>query len=296
MHGIGWRHDASAAAPTPASKPQDVPPAPVMGSGTSRRLPAPAAWGLLRMLCMSEAAAEHDLGMIPTPWPLVALAHALPEDAAAEARRALVRRYIGAVSRFLIAVSGDRDAADDLSQEFALRVLRGDLRNADPRRGRFRDYLRAMLRRLAIDYRRGRVGRYRPLTADFPGSDSGTEDLDRCFLENWRRELLDRAWESLELLQRETGRPYHAALRLKAARPGLRSPRLAGELGAELGRAVTAGGYRQTLHLARREFARLLLAEVRESLGYPPADQVEQELIDLGLIAYCRPELGPAAE
>ena len=243
---------------------------------------------------MNEAT-DLDLGMIPTPWPLLAEAHTPPEDVAVEARRSLVRRYIGAVHRFLTAVAGDRDAADDLAQEFALRVMRGDLRNADPRRGRFRDYLRAMLRRLVLDHWRRRAGRPAPLDADLPGSGPGTEDLDRCFLENWRGELLNRAWAALERLQRETGRPYHSALRLKAHRPELRSPLLAGELGAELGRAVTAGGFRQTLYLARQEFARLLLAEVRESLSYPPADQVEQELIDLGLIAYCRPALGPAS-
>lgn len=41
-------------------------------------------------------------------------------------------------------------------------------------------------------------------------------------------------------------------------------------------------------YLARDKFADLLVAEVASSLGHPSAERVEQELIDLGLIDYCR--------
>ena len=36
----------------------------------------------------------------------------------------------------------DKDAADELSQEFALRFVRGDLKGADRERGWFRDFLK----------------------------------------------------------------------------------------------------------------------------------------------------------
>ena len=52
-----------------------------------------------------------------------------------------------------------------------------------------------------------------------------------------------------------------------------------------------AGGVRQTLHRARERFADLLLDEVIQSLDHPDAERLEQELIDLALLEYCRPAL-----
>src|SRR5262249_42324166 len=52
----------------------------------------------------------------------------------------------------LRAMVRDDDAAEELTQEFAVRFLRGDFRQADPSRGRFRDLLKRALRHLAIDY------------------------------------------------------------------------------------------------------------------------------------------------
>ncbi|MBV8265921.1 MAG: hypothetical protein JO252_06210, partial [Planctomycetaceae bacterium] len=45
---------------------------------------------------------------------------------------------------------------------------------------------------------------------------------------------------------------------------------------------------RQALHRARERFADLLIDQVANTLG---DSDVEQELIDLGLIDYCRPAL-----
>jgi RNA polymerase sigma-70 factor (ECF subfamily) len=56
------------------------------------------------------------------------------------ARNATVNRT--ARTRYLLKVTADRDLTDDLTQEFALRVLRGDFRAADPSRRRFRDFFK----------------------------------------------------------------------------------------------------------------------------------------------------------
>ncbi len=69
------------------------------------------------------------------------------------------------------------------------------------------------------------------------------------------------------------------------------SAQVAGELGARLGRPLTAAGVRQTLHRARDRFADLLLDEVVHSLDRPAVTHLEDELIELGLLEYCRPAL-----
>ena len=57
------------------------------------------------------------------------------------------------------------------------------------------------------------------------------------------------------------------------------------------GRPFTAAGVRQTLHRAREKFAGLLLDEITHSLEDPTTEQLEQELVELGLLDYCRPAL-----
>src|SRR5690606_23974022 len=124
----------------------------------------------------SMASDEH-LSHIETLWSVVRRANS-PEDArAAEAQEVLLDRYGNAIRRYLTACLRDRDAADDVFQEFALRFVRGDFRAADPSRGRFRAFVKTIVYRLMIDYRRrkGRDGRQQMLAVD-PEARPATED------------------------------------------------------------------------------------------------------------------------
>jgi RNA polymerase sigma-70 factor (ECF subfamily) len=71
---------------------------------------------------------------------------------------------------------------------------------------------------------------------------------------------------------------------------------MAEQLGARLGRPVTSAGGRQTLHRARAKFADLLVAEVARSLETSAPDRIEQELLDLDLLRYCKPALSRRAQ
>ena len=234
---------------------------------------------------------ETRLSGVQTLWSQLRLAH---EDASAvrqAAREALLRRYTGAVRRYLIAVVRDREAADDLAQEFALRFLRGDFRNADPGRGRFRDYVKMAVLNLVTDFHR----RQRTLPVAVPPEDLNRADTagpdDGVFRESWRDELLERAWEALAGVERETGRPLHTVLKFRATNPKASSTEMAAQIGERLGKPVTAVGVRQTLHRAREKFAELLLDAVADSLDAPTRERLGEELEDLGLLGYCRPVL-----
>ena len=238
--------------------------------------------------------AQASLGRMSTEWDLVFQAHRGPPEPMAEAQAMLIRRYAGAVHRYLLGAVRDPDVAAELSQEFALRFLRGDFHRADPARGRFRDFVKQALRNLMTDYRRRQWARPRPLGVDVPEPahpSPGLEDFDRQFLIHWRQELMARAWDALARLQERTGQPYHTVLRLRVDHPELRSPQMAERLSALLGRQVGAGGVRQTLHRARDRFVEFLLAEVVASLKDPTSEQVQEELIELGLWDYCRPAI-----
>jgi hypothetical protein len=113
--------------------------------------------------------------------------------------------------------------------------------------------------------------------------------LDQEFLNQWRRELLARSWEALETDQEHGKHSYFAVLHWRAKHPEATAAEMAVELSQQLGRSVTEASARQLLHRARVRFAELLRDEVARSLAGPTPEQLEEELRDLGLQAYCSP-------
>jgi RNA polymerase sigma-70 factor (ECF subfamily) len=117
------------------------------------------------------------------------------------------------------------------------------------------------------------------------------EELDRAFAENWRDELLARAWTNLAEVEQTTGQPFYSVLRFRADHPESRSPDLATRQSEQLGKPLTATGVRQLLHRARERFAEFILDDVAQSLGSAAPASLQEELVELGLLAYCRPAM-----
>lgn len=242
---------------------------------------------------MPHEEADH-LSRISTLWTVVADAKGGPAQAVSAAQQELIRRYHGAVYRYLLGALRNADAADELAQDFALRFLRGDFRGATRERGRFRDFLKGILSHLIADYYRGQRTLAKPLAAsgaELATSPDSSEERDRQFSESWRDELLCRTWEALARFQQESGQPYHAVMQFRVQHPDARSPEMAEQLSAQLGRRVTADWVRQTLHRGREKFAELLLTEVADTLQNPSPDELEEELTDVGLLPYCQDAL-----
>jgi RNA polymerase sigma-70 factor (ECF subfamily) len=240
---------------------------------------------------MPPAAPHSHLSQIETRWTELLQAHQGPPDAAAAAQSALMLRYCGAIHRYLLKVAGNMLTADDLAQEFAVRFLRGDFRNADPAKGRFRDFVKRALRNLVIDHHRRQNIRPRMLEEGDPEPAALDEDrveFDRPFLESWREQVMAHAWEALAREESRTGRPYHTVLRFRADHADLRSPQLAEHLPRILEKPVNASWVRQTLFRGREMYVDLLLAEVARTIPGATREQLEQELIDLDLHEYCR--------
>jgi len=234
------------------------------------------------------------LSAIETRWTMLFKAHGSQEDARLAAQKQLLLRYYGAAYRYLLGTVRNLEVADELSQEFAVRFLRGDFHRADPQRGRFRDFLRTSLRHLAQDHWRKQNRTPLPLPqdpAEVPAEVPAEDPTDQEFLNKWREELLSHTWESLEAAQTRSGQPYWAVLRTKTEQPGLRSAQLAEHLARQTGRSWTEGAVRQLLHRARNLFADLLVEEVARSLETQAEDELEHELIDLDLLSYCQAAL-----
>jgi RNA polymerase sigma factor (sigma-70 family) len=234
------------------------------------------------------------LSRIDTLWSVVRQANETDRDKARQAQQDLLDRYGGAVRRYLLGSLRNEDAADEVFQEFSLNLVRGAFQNANPDQGRFRNFIKTSLFHLIIDYHRRARHRAAPLQADVPDSSDEPGALaaeEEAFTKTWREDLLARAWQSLAETEQKSGKPYHSVLRFRFEHSEMHSPEIAEQLGARLGKPLTAGAVRVLVHRARELFADLLLDAVCDSLDDPSRDQLEEELIDLKLLEYCRSAL-----
>jgi RNA polymerase sigma-70 factor (ECF subfamily) len=239
---------------------------------------------------VDDLQAQH-LSQIQTLWTLIFRAHQGSDEASTEAYTVLMERYGGAVHRYLLGITRDPELAADLAQDFALRFLRGDFRRADPRYGRFRNFVKTAVMNLVIDHHRRKKSRPLIISAETPEPESAEPDLmelDQKFLDCWRTEILETSWAELQKLQERTGQPFYTVLKLRADLPDLRSPDLAELLSERLGRTVNAGWVRQTLLRSREKFVGLIIDEISTSLEDATSEQIDEELMDLGLWDYCR--------
>ena len=242
---------------------------------------------------MGQGNHHGRLSQIATPWTDLDQAHAGPLPALDAARRRLLLRYSPAVFSYLLGAVRDPDIADDLFQEFALRLMRGAFRRANPRRGRFRDFLKTALSHLVTDHYRRQGRGPRPFHGGpDPATDrSSLTEAEERFAEEWRTRLLDRTFAALEALEKRTGQPLHTLLHFRVDNPDLPVADLARQLSGRLGQEPSAAWVYKHLHNARQKFADLLVAEVARTLDCPGAEEVGQELAELGLLRWCQPAL-----
>ena len=236
---------------------------------------------------------SRNISQIETIWPVVMQAHGENPTQITAAQQAILMRYRPAVYRYLTACLGNTYDAEEVCQEFSLRLVRGDFRNANPDKGRFRDLLKTALYHLMIDHHKRKrkqmvqMGEGAEPVADL----ESTCDSDRQFLATWRSNLLNQTWEALAEIERQSNQPLHTVLHFRAANPEMRSAEIAENLSTALAKKVSPEWVRKWLHLAREKFAELLLHEVAISLRDPDPNSVEQELIDLKLHQYCKSAL-----
>lgn len=244
---------------------------------------------------METSLTEDRLSRISTIWSMVLKANRGGVEGDADALEEMIHRYHGAVYRYFLGAVRNNDTADELFQEFALRFARGGFRNANPGKGRFRDFLRTVLINLIHDHGRAKKRQMGALSPDSPepADSSDSIDLEDSFMLSWQEELLDRAWRRLAELEAREGQPYHTILQFRAANPEARSGEIASAMTEQLQPATpfTDVGIRKLLQRAREQFADGLIDEVGSSLSTTDLSRIEEELIDLDLLAYCRSAL-----
>lgn len=232
----------------------------------------------------------HHLSQLATRWSLVRRAHGADAASRQTALAELLAVYEGAIRRYLGRLVRDPHAADELYQEFAVRLCGGDFHAADPQRGRFRSLLATALRNLTRDYFSRRRPEPLPDGAMPALADSTPESAEQEFLTLYRQRLFREALDLLAGDRHPNARVWTAALRLAFADPDAPDAVLADRLADETG-PLTPAQFRKRLWEARRAYTGHLVRVVAGTLSEPSAAALADELLVLGVLAPCRSAL-----
>jgi RNA polymerase sigma-70 factor (ECF subfamily) len=206
----------------------------------------------------------------------------------------LLQHYWKPVYCYLRRSGWGEEDAKDLTQEFFAACLRSDLfGQADPARGRFRNFLLVALRRFLANAQRAAHARKRrppqgfvPLddlaagdSASFEPADSRTPEA--VFHRAWLADLTQRALRRLEHECQATGKQVHYELfRQRLVLPALEGtePPPLRDLAARLGLSEKQAA--NCLLTARRAFRRLLEVEIRDfTMNQSEADAELRDLL-----------------
>jgi RNA polymerase sigma-70 factor (ECF subfamily) len=226
---------------------------------------------------LSDPGPKRVLDKISTHWPIV-------HDPAQ-----FVLCYEPAIRRYLSALIKDPHDAEDVAQDFLLKVLRHGFVHVKAQGGRFRDYLKTSVRNAARSFFRRRPDRKHDGSdlAQLPAEDSLLSEADQAWVSEWRQCLLHQAMLALEQHQLQNrGNLFHTVLKMSLDYPQDDSPTLAARTAQCTGRPLSAAAYRQQLSRARHRLAQLLVQQVAQSLQQPPPEQVVEELVTLDLMRY----------
>jgi RNA polymerase sigma-70 factor (ECF subfamily) len=200
----------------------------------------------------------------------------------------VVMRYAHAVQCYLNDLLCNQHDAEEVAQDFFLWVSQHGLPRASKDRGRFRDYLKKVVRNKALNFlRKKKPDAYDIDLLHLAAPDDAPGVADQEWVMHWRSCLFRRAWRRLERYQNRSpkGR-YFTVLHLCATHPSEDSRELAARASSLDGRTITAAAFRKQVSRARRVFAEMLVHEVAKTLDQPSPTDVEQELVDLGLMTY----------
>ena len=223
-----------------------------------------------------------------THWSLVVQAGDKHHAAASQALAALCDRYWFPLYAFVRREGHGEHDAQDLTQAFFARLLeKGDLRDVDPARGRFRSFLLASVRHFlsnARDRRRTlkRGGGHAIVSCVLAGAVRryAKEPVDRwtpeaLFHRRWALEALQAVLVRLRLEWNDPGRrEFFAAVEEGiAGEPARPYAEVAEQLG------MTEGAVKTAMHRLRRRYREFLREQIAETVSDPSL--VDDEIRDL---------------
>ena len=198
-----------------------------------------------------------------------------------------VTRYGAAIRAYLRALIPNSHDADEVEQDFLLRVIERGFPDGQGRRGPFRYYLMTVVRNAALAY--FRKSQRRPMTVADLSAIPAAEFADREWNRKWRECVMKNAWLALrQHEQRNSGNLCHTVLRAAVKHPEEGSKMLAARVYSLTGQEMTAEAFRKQLSRARRRFGEFIVQEVSRTLISVTTELIDEELQSLNLWKYVR--------
>ena len=222
-----------------------------------------------------------------TRWTLVVAAGDPQRKDARSALVSLCENYWYPLYAYLRRRGYAADQAQDLTQEFFMRVLEGRyLDRADPEKGRFRSFILTSLKFFAADEQDRQRARKRGggavVSFEFSSGESGEERYqrepghdetpDRIFERRWALAMLERVMERLRDEFVQHGRPENFE-RLKVFLLG-QSEAPYSDLAREMN--TSEGALKVAIHRLRKRYRELFRQEIADTVADPA--EVESEL------------------
>jgi len=219
-----------------------------------------------------------------TRWTLVVAAGDPQRKEARDALVSLCENYWYPLYAFLRRRGYPADQAQDLTQEFFMRVLEGRyLDRVDPQKGRFRSFILTSLKFFAADegdrQRAHKRGGKQLLPLEFSSGEeryqrepAHDETPERIFERRWALSMLDRVVERLRDDFVQHGRPEHFEL-LKIFLLGQSDAPYA-SLAREMN--TSEGALKVAIHRLRKRYRELFRQEIADTVADPA--EVESEL------------------
>lgn len=184
----------------------------------------------------------------------------------------------------------DPTDAEEVVQEILAQVLRRGFPTFDPAKGKFRPYLKQLVRNAATAWERKKNRQGQQAEAEQLASLAESPDCDRAWNEGWNTCVIERALRELERHERSAGRGslHYTVIRLTIDHPEATSPELAAKISERTGQTLSPEAFRKQLSRARRLFAELIVTEVRQTLDCADDEEVVAELAELGLLGHVR--------
>ncbi|HLQ44105.1 MAG TPA: sigma-70 family RNA polymerase sigma factor [Planctomycetaceae bacterium] len=196
-----------------------------------------------------------------------------------------VKRYGRAIRKYVATLIHDPHDAEEVEQEFMLRMVQKGFHSADSNKGKFRYYLITIVRNAAMQWlcRRNQV----PLSIEGMEQLPVSEASQLEWTSDWRKCILKAAWKSLDKYQkRTTNNLFCTVLRVAAQYPDEDSPTLAKRVSEMSGQELKPEAFRKQLSRARKRFADLIVQEVARTLVEPTLEGIKDELNCLDLMKY----------
>jgi len=198
---------------------------------------------------------------------------------ARDALEALCEIYWYPVYALIRHLGHPADRAEDLTQGFFLDLLeRQSIHAAEKERGRFRSFLKVMVRHYianehAQSAARKRGGDAQILSMDFAEADARYEsekavkdNPERAFEKRWARTVLSRGLERLRAESKDSADPVRWT-RLESLITGDPSAVRYQEIADELGLSVS--GVKMAVHRLRKRYGQVLRDEVAQTVAHP---------------------------